>query len=351
MRTVLLIEDNEEIRENMAEILELSNYKVLTAPDGKQGVSLAISHIPDIIVCDIMMPVLDGYGVLHMLHKNENTRHIPFIFITAKAERSEIRKGMELGADDYLTKPFNGTELLNAIETRLKKAEQLRQQPSTGMEGFNALISASSSKDILQQFVANRSVNTYRKKQLIYAEGNHALRLFYIQKGKVRTYKTNDEGKELVMGLYNEGDFIGYVSLLEGTAYKENAETIEESEIVVIPKEEFEQLIHAHADIMRQFIRMLARNVSEREEQLLGIAYNSLRKKVAEALISIYKKYGDGKEPFVIDMSRESLATIAGTAKESLIRTLSDFREERLIDISGRQIIILNEKKLANLIN
>mgnify|MGYP000882667026 CR=1 FL=1 len=351
MRTVLLIEDNEEIRENMAEILELSNYKVLTAPDGKQGVSLAISHIPDIIVCDIMMPVLDGYGVLHMLHKNENTRHIPFIFITAKAERSEIRKGMELGADDYLTKPFNGTELLNAIETRLKKAEQLRQQPSTGMEGFNALISASSSKDILQQFVANRSVNTYRKKQLIYAEGNHALRLFYIQKGKVRTYKTNDEGKELVMGLYNEGDFIGYVSLLEGTAYKENAETIEESEIVVIPKEEFEQLIHAHADIMRQFIRMLARNVSEREEQLLGIAYNSLRKKVAEALISIYKKYGDGKEPFVIDMSRENLATIAGTAKESLIRTLSDFREERLIDISGRQIIILNEKKLANLIN
>ena len=351
MRTVLLIEDNEEIRENMAEILELSNYKVLTAPDGKQGVSLAISHIPDIIVCDIMMPVLDGYGVLHMLHKNENTRHIPFIFITAKAERSEIRKGMELGADDCLTKPFNGTELLNAIETRLKKAEQLRQQPSTGMEGFNALISASSSKDILQQFVANRSVNTYRKKQLIYAEGNHALRLFYIQKGKVRTYKTNDEGKELVMGLYNEGDFIGYVSLLEGTAYKENAETIEESEIVVIPKEEFEQLIHAHADIMRQFIRMLARNVSEREEQLLGIAYNSLRKKVAEALISIYKKYGDGKEPFVIDMSRENLATIAGTAKESLIRTLSDFREERLIDISGRQIIILNEKKLANLIN
>lgn len=351
MRTVLLIEDNEEIRENMAEILELSNYKVLTAPDGKQGVSLAISHIPDIIVCDIMMPVLDGYGVLHMLHKNENTRHIPFIFITAKAERSEIRKGMELGADDYLTKPFNGTELLNAIETRLKKAEQLRQQPSTGMEGFNALISASSSKDILQQFVANRSVNTYRKKQLIYAEGNHALRLFYIQKGKVRTYKTNDEGKELVMGLYNEGDFIGYVSLLEGTAYKENAETIEESEIVVIPKEEFEQLIHAHADIMRQFIRMLARNVSEREEQLLGIAYNSLRKKVAEALISIYKKYGDGKEPFVIDMSRENLATIAGTAKESLIRTLSDFREERLIGISGRQIIILNEKKLANLIN
>ena len=123
MRTILLIEDNQDIRENMAEILEMSNYKVLTAPDGKEGVALAIEHKPDLVVCDIMMPVLDGYGVIHMLQKNGDTSNIPFIFLTAKAERAEIRKGMELGADDYITKPFNGTELLSAIETRLRKAD------------------------------------------------------------------------------------------------------------------------------------------------------------------------------------------------------------------------------------
>lgn len=351
MQTVLLIEDNEDIRENMAEIIELANYKVLTAADGREGIALAIAEHPDIIVCDIMMPVLDGYGVLHMLHKNENTRHIPFIFITAKAERSEIRKGMELGADDYLTKPFNGTELLNAIESRLKKAALLRQHSGTGIDGLNTLITAAGGKEMLRQFTEDRSVSFYKKKQLIYAEGNHALRLFYLQKGKVKTYKTNEDGKELVVGLYNEGDFFGYVSLLDGSAYKESAETIEDAEIAVIPREEFRQLMYSNWEIMQQFIRMLAKNVAEKETQLLGIAYNSLRKKVADALISLEKKYRQDGKPFMIDMSRENLATIAGTAKESLIRTLSDFKEEKLIDISGRNIIILDKRRLENLLN
>ncbi|MCB0697758.1 MAG: response regulator, partial [Chitinophagaceae bacterium] len=93
MKTILLIEDNTDIRENLAEILELANYKVLTAPDGQAGVTLAVQNIPDIIVCDIMMPILDGYGVIHMLQKNKDTVNIPFIFLTAKAERAEMRKG------------------------------------------------------------------------------------------------------------------------------------------------------------------------------------------------------------------------------------------------------------------
>lgn len=121
MKTILLIEDNDDIRNNTAEILELSNYNVIAAENGKTGVEKAIEHTPDLIICDIMMPVLDGYGVLHALHRNETTKNIPFIFLTAKTERSDLRKGMELGADDYITKPFTGTELLNAVDGRLKK--------------------------------------------------------------------------------------------------------------------------------------------------------------------------------------------------------------------------------------
>src|SRR5579885_2769730 len=117
MKKILLIEDNDEIRENTAEILELSNYKVFTASNGKIGLELAFEHRPDIIVCDIMMPVLDGYGVLMSLQKNSDTQNIPFIFLSAKAERNDIRHGMQLGADDYITKPFEGSELLSAIET------------------------------------------------------------------------------------------------------------------------------------------------------------------------------------------------------------------------------------------
>ncbi|MGN6566529.1 MAG: response regulator [Flavipsychrobacter sp.] len=351
MKTILLIEDNEEIRENMGEILELSNYKVLTAADGKEGVAMAIQHKPDLIICDIMMPVLDGYGVIHMLQKNEDTQNIPFIFLTAKAERSEIRKGMELGADDYITKPFNGTELLNAVETRLRKSELIRKEIAAGLQGLDELVTTVGGKDALKTFADNRTSSKFKKKQIIYSEGNHPHRMYFIEKGKVKAYKTNDDGKELVIALYNEGDFFGYMAMLEGTAYKETAEALEDTEVAVIPKEDFENLINNNKDVMQKFIKLLANNITERENQLLSLAYNSLRKKVADALLTIHNKYNGGNTENLIDISRENLANIAGTAKESVIRTLSDFKDEKLIDIRNGDIAILNEKKLQNLIN
>lgn len=121
MKTILLIEDNLEMRENTTEILELNGYKVIAAKNGKEGVEFAQKNKIDLIICDIMMPVLDGYGVLHLLNKNEETSSVPFIFLTAKSERTDFRKGMEMGADDYITKPFDDIELINAIESRFKK--------------------------------------------------------------------------------------------------------------------------------------------------------------------------------------------------------------------------------------
>jgi len=351
MKNILLIEDNEDIRENMAEILEMSNYKVYTASDGKEGVALAVQNKPDLIVCDIMMPVLDGYGVIHMLQKNPDTQNIPFIFLTAKAERAEIRKGMDLGADDYITKPFSGTELLNAVETRLRKVELMKIELASGMQGLGQLIETVGGPDALKTFAQDRSTNLFKKKQVIYSEGNKPYRMYYVESGKVKTYKTNEDGKEFVIGLYSAGDFFGYMPFLENSNYKDTAEALEETELAIIPKEDFEQLLHNNKDVMQQFIKLLANNVSEMEQQLLNLAYNSLRKKVADALITIHKKYGDGVPNFRIDMSRENLANIAGTAKESVIRTLSDFKDEKLIDISKGDIIILDEKKLSNMMN
>src|SRR5205085_8673912 len=97
---------------------------------GKTGVEKGIHRMPDLIICDIMMPVLDGFGVLHAVHKNEAIKNTPFIFLTAKTERADFRKGMELGADDYITKPFSGIELLNAVEGRLKKIDLLKKDLS-----------------------------------------------------------------------------------------------------------------------------------------------------------------------------------------------------------------------------
>ena len=125
IKTILLIEDDTALRENTAEMLELSGYDVLTASNGRIGIEKAKENHPNVIVCDIMMPEVDGYGVLESLSHDPETQHIPFIFLSAKTEHKEIRKGMDLGADDYLTKPFEEEELLSAVESRLAKAQIL----------------------------------------------------------------------------------------------------------------------------------------------------------------------------------------------------------------------------------
>lgn len=351
MKNILIIEDNEDIRENVAEILSLSDYKVITASNGKEGIETAQKHRPDLIICDIMMPGVDGYGVLHVLHKTPETQNIPFIFLTSKSERSDFRAAMELGADDYITKPFSGNELLNAIESRFRKLDIIKKTLTPDLEGLNELMQTLDNKKSLEQLTEESNSSLYKKKQLIYKEGNNPHYLYYIIKGKVKTYKTHDDGKDLVMDLYNTGDFLGYITLLEGGIYKENAETMEDTEVAIIPKKDFEDLVNSNPIIARKFISLLAKNIIDKEQQLLGIAYNTLRKKVAEALVSLQKKYHvNKKEPFLIDISRDDLATIAGTASESLIRTLSDFKSEHLIDIKNGKVIIADEKKLANLI-
>lgn len=349
---ILIIEDNDDIRENTAEILELANYRVTTAENGKIGIEKAQKDIPDLIICDVMMPVLDGYGVLHLIHKNDSLSGVPFIFLTAKTERSDFRKGMEMGADDYITKPFTDIELLNAVESRLKKISLLKKEYAAGIKGMDEMLSEFGEPETLENITENRPENVYRKKQVIYLQGNHPQKLFYIRKGKVKAYISNDDGKDLTIGLYSDGDFFGYTALLEGTTYKETAEAIDESIVSEIPTTDFEHLLFTNKEATRQFIKLLAKNISEKEKQLLNIAYNSLRKRVATALVTLMNKYQkEGEEIFSIQISREDLANIAGTATESLIRTLSDFKGEKLVDIQGSRISVLNRKKLENMLN
>jgi CRP-like cAMP-binding protein len=351
MKKVLVIDDNQDILENTSELLELSNYKVFTAPNGKIGVEQALVNKPDLILCDIMMPELDGYGVLHMIHKNPELQDTPFIFLTAKTEQSEIRKGMSLGADDYIPKPFDTTDLLNAVENRLKKAEQIKNRISGGINGVNELITIVGGEKALNAFTEGRHLDKYKKKQRIFTEGNHPIRLYFVQKGKVKIFKTNEDGKELIIKIVNEGEFFGYTALLENAVYKESADALEDCEIAAIPKNEFEELLNSNPEVSRKFIKLLASDVTEKEEQLLHIAYNSLRKKVAEALLTVQKKYTGSAAKSNITLSRENLAAVAGTATESMIRTLTDFKAEKLIDIVDGKITILNPDKLERMIN
>ena len=351
-KKILLIEDNPEMRENTTEILELAGYHVFSAVNGKEGVEIAGKEKPDLIVCDIMMPLLDGYGVLHLLSKNEDTAGIPFIFLTAKSERSDFRKGMDMGADDYITKPFDEIELLNAIERRLKKSEMINKKYTRDLEGINEFMASVKNFEDLKNSIESRDVRNYKKKDNIYTEGNHPKGIYFVVKGKVKTYKTNELGKEFITGLYKEGDFFGYLALLEETEYSDSASSLEDCEVCIVPKDEFYSLVYKNAEVSRKFIKLLSNNLHEKEEQLLKIAYNSVRKRVAEALVTLYNRYKkDGEAKFSITISREDLANLAGTATETTIRTLSDFKEEGSVEIQGGTISISDLPKLEHMRN
>jgi CRP-like cAMP-binding protein len=230
--------------------------------------------------------------------------------------------------------------------------ELLKKNYPTDLKGMHEFMQDLGKGDALKNLSEGRNINHYRKKQIIYTEGNHPGRMFYVVSGKVKTFKSNEDGKELTVGLYSEGEYFGYIALLENGVYRESAEAMEDAEIALIPREDFESLINNNPEVSRKFIKMLAHNVVEREEQLLNLAYNSLRKRVADALITLQRKYKkSNEEHFSIHISREDLANIAGTATESLIRTLSDFRGEKLIEIKDGNIILLNEKKLSSMLN
>jgi len=348
-KKVLIIEDNDDIRENVIEILELAGYTVSGASNGKTGVELAFKDIPDIILCDIMMPEMDGYGVLYMLSKNPETIAVPFIFLTAKAEHFDRRKGMEMGADDYLTKPFDDMELLNAIESRLKKKEGQQAFYSKSLDRLNSLVAKKDGLAALKKIIEERKVRSFKKGQVIYYEGDKGNGLYLVISGKVKTIKLAEDGRELMTGIYSADDYLGINAMLSNEEYTDTATALEDSLLCLIPKEQLEQLLNLYPEVAREFIKLLANDIREKEEQLLQMAYHSVRKKMALALLRLHRQPGSKDDSFKI--AREDLAAMAAMATETVSRTLSDFKEEGLIEKTGSTITIIDLARLTKMKN
>ncbi len=350
-KVILVIDDNRDIRENTAEILELAGFKTFVAENGKKGVELAIAEKPHLIVCDIMMPDLDGYGVLHLLKMNRETENIPFIYLTAKTERSDFRKGMEMGADDYITKPFDDIELLKAIDTRLKKSAIINESFGEGEKGANALIRELGTSGLFTLNPEEQDSQTFLKKNVLYSEGKRPRHLYWLKKGKVKSFRQHEDGKEYITNLYVEGDYIGYIPLIEDSLYEDTAVVQEDAEIVALSKEAFLEALFSDMALAGKFIKLITHNVKDKEERLLHMAYDSLRKRVAKALVDIHEKFfRDQPGIRAIDIPREDIAQYVGTATESLIRTLSDFKSEKLIEIQQAKIRITDMARLKNLL-
>ncbi|RZK31850.1 MAG: response regulator [Hymenobacter sp.] len=345
MKTILLIEDDATARESTAELLKLAGYAVQTAENGKIGVEMARASPPSLVLCDIGLPVLDGYGVLYSFRQSPQLARLPFIFVTARAERADVRRGMELGADDYLTKPFENSELLSAIAGRFTRFQHLPRDEETPARSVPAEFVASQRSHLLA-LITDRKPHPVPRRQIVYAEGDEPTRLYFVQAGRVKIVKTTTSGKELITGIYQTGEFFGYKALLEGTAYHDSAVAVEDSTLFYIPADDFAQLLR-NPEVSQQLVRLLAGRKREREEQLLDMAYNSLRRRVANALLSLYEHIQPSEaEEALIQLSRDDLAAVVGIAPESLSRTLSEFRHDGLLEITSRGIKLLQPEKL-----
>lgn len=271
--------------------------------------------------------------------------NIPFIFLTAKAEKDDFRKGMGLGADDYITKPFDDVDLLDTIELRLKKSERLKSSFGETSQGLQRFFDESKAQKEFEKLLENREIRRYSKKDIIYEAGQYPKWLYYIVSGNVKSYQINDFGKEYTTNIYSSNEFFGYIPLLKNEKYHASVSVIDDCELKLIPVEDFTLLLYNNKEFAAKFIKILANQSEESEKQLLELAYSSVRKRVANALL----KFSESKNTRTMSILRDDIANLAGTAKETTIRTLSDFKSEGLIAIDDNKIELLNIEKLRNM--
>lgn len=347
-KKILLIEDDKIVRENTSEILQLANYNVETAENGKIGIDLAKTFLPDIIVCDILMPVLDGYGVLQILSKTPELEQIPFIFLSAKTHHEDLRKGMELGADDYIYKPFEESELLRAIDSRLKRVEafEQKQQLTNSIKTLNQQ-DLKSIKSI-DAFLSKKNVFKYKKNETIYCDDTKNNHIFLVKSGLVKTYKINELGKEFITGYYSDEQYFGFASFVKNSLHFENSKAVMATQLYKISRDEITSILNNNNHIIYSFIDMLATNLIDNKEDFLLLAYGSVRKRTAIKLLQLLEKY-PLKTENEIYITRENLANSIGIAKETLTRTLRDFKEENLIEVSNKGVKIIDKEKLQKI--
>lgn len=344
MKTILYIEDDPVLRENTREMLEFSNFKVLTAQNGKIGVDLALKHGPDIILCDIIMPVWNGYKVFKVLKENQLTHSTPFIFVSSKLDKEDIRKGMNLGADDYITKPFEEKELINTIYSRLEKFPQLQETHSIPLKN-TAFAPVNNFNDLKDYIELNGECYEFKRKSIIYREDENANYIYLLEDGIVKNYKMDEYGKELITGLYKKGDLLGFYSFGSSTLYAETCTALEDGMAYRILSQKFRKLLKLNPGLTLELADLFSENLINLRKHLLDTAYGSVLKKTTYTILQFAENIQETPQDS-IKISRSDLANVAGISTESLIRSLSQLKKDKLIDIEGRNIKILDLKKL-----
>ena len=350
MPTILLIEDDQDVRETTADILEFSDFKVFQAETGEEGIKLAKRESPDLILCDIMMPGQDGYEVFSILSQDPKTYTIPFIFLTALAEKEEIRYGINLGADDYITKPFEEEELLKIIQKRLNRTQGLKGKEGDSLEGFTQFVAQAEGFEELKGLVKDYRVRTFEPEETLFRQDESAEFLFLINSGKVRTLKKEKGKGEIVTGEFSQGNYLGHLSLLQDQNFRETAVVVERAQICKVPKQDFITLIHKNPEVSAHFIKLLSGAIAEKEEQLLAQAFDSRYRKLARLLLDLHTQSGKNREAHpVIDLDRHDLAIMLEIPQETLMRSLHAFRQQKLIEMEAKKVRLMDLEALERI--
>jgi len=347
MKKIVLIDDDNDILETTFEILELSGYEVYTANNGKEGIKKVKNINPDVIICDINMPVLNGYEVFRILNRMPKTSSIPFIFLSSNGQNDHIRKGMNLGADDYISKPFKEIDLLDSIETRIKRNKIIKLNFDNNIDGLNEFIDVANKIMPLNKIKNNKLRKHFLKDEIIFNEDENINYIYFIIKGKVKRFSRDSHGKEFLDDIHNENDFFGYLNFFidNNGKHRRTAVALEPTELALIPKIEFKKLIQ-NREIASGFIKILSGNIFNKEARLLQLAYASVRERVANAILCLLKNQNNKLDENLLNISRYDLANVVGTSKESLIRTLSEFKKDGVIKTSRASLKVINKKAL-----
>ena len=344
MKKILIVEDNADVRDNMCDILALAGYDPLSAADGREGIRKVREERPDLILCDVMMPELDGYGVLKVLSEDEATATVPFVFVTAKSEQEDLRRGMNLGADDYVTKPFYKDELLRIVEVRLRKAD-MRHRRARLPEQWTGFLSRGALDQALESLTATGTVKTFQRGEALFRAGEQVRDMFLLIEGNVKVQMTTEFDKTLITYVFADGDFFGYPELIANRTYAHEAIALATCTVRLIPGEEVRKCIRTDPNVADLMQSLLASMLLHADTRMLEQAYMSVRKRCAITLLNAYRAFDGRPWP----MSREELAQWAGTAKETFIRNLTDFRDSGYVEVDGSSITLTNVKALREL--
>lgn len=344
MKRILIIENNVNLLSSYKEILKKAGFKVISALYGDTGINDAITKMPDLILCNTLVPYVDGFGVLAVLSKNPATAHVPFIFVSPTSKLANLRKGMDMGADDFIMHPFRDNQLIKAVEARFNKSKLRVHTTEILVDSPDNTLLSEKGIEQLQETILQSNLRRIKKKQTLYYEGDYSQGIYFLKEGCIKTFKINSDGRELITNIYNSNSFIGLDYLMIDGPLCENAEAIECCSIYFITKKSILDLLKTDIELNHYIIKWLSNDLAHKKGRLVELAYESVRKRLSKVIIQLNK---DSFPINKVEISRDELAGLAGVASETVSRILTDFKQLGLIERNGNFINITNHEGLS----